>query len=281
MPESPFQERIMPSNAPQLAIIGAGNMGGAIVRGALNRSVLSPNDLLVIDVSRERRGQFSELGCLVSDQPRDALTSEQIILAVKPQSFPDLARTLGMLGRATVVISIMAGMSSTNIRSALGENARVVRVMPNIPCQVGAGMSAIALGDGAHDGDETLARSLLEAIGKVIMVDEAHMHAVTAVSGSGPAYIFLLAEAMEQGGMQLGLSHGDARTLAIQTVLGAAMLLDQSDKTADELRQAVSSPGGTTAAAIEVMFERELPQIIIEAMAAARERGRELDEDAK
>jgi len=270
----------MATDTPQLAIIGAGNMGGAIIRGAIQRNVIEPGELLVIDLSDDRRREFAELGCAVSDQPRDALTSSRIMLAVKPQAFAELAESLGELSRDTIVISIMAGTSSTTIRRALGAPARVVRVMPNTPCQIGAGMSAIALGDGAGEGDESLARSLLEAIGKVITIDEAHMHAVTAVSGSGPAYLFLLAETMEQGGMQLGLSHGDARTLAVQTVLGAAMLLEQSDQTADELRHAVTSPGGTTAAALEVMFERELPQIVIEAMTAARDRGRELDQPA-
>lgn len=253
-------------------------MGGAVIRGAVDRHVIDANEILVIDLDADRRSAFEALGCRVSDQPRDALSCPQIMLAVKPQGFAELANTLGTLERETVIISIMAGTSSATIRAALGEAARVVRVMPNTPCRIGAGMSAIALGAGAQPGDETLTRSLLESIGKVIDVDEKHMHAVTAASGSGPAYVFLLAEAIEQGGMQLGLAHGDARTLAVQTVLGAAKLLEHSERTADELRQAVTSPGGTTAAALEVMFERELPQIVIEAMAAARDRGRELDQ---
>jgi len=269
----------MSQRTPQLAIIGAGNMGGAIIRGALDRQVIPPERLLVIDLNRERREAFASLGCVVSEQPRDALKGEQMMLAVKPQGFGDLAAALGEPQREMVVISIMAGRSSASIRQALGKAARVIRVMPNTPCQIGAGMSAISLGDGSKPGDETLARSMLESIGKVIAVEESLMHAVTAASGSGPAYVFLLAEAMEQGGMQLGLSHGEARTLAVQTVLGAAKLMEQSGMTPDELRQQVTSPGGTTAAAVETMFERELPQIVIEAMTAARDRGRELDAD--
>jgi pyrroline-5-carboxylate reductase len=167
-------------------------------------------------------------------------------------------------------------VTSAAVRAALGENARVVRVMPNTPCQIGAGMSAIALGEGASPGDETLARSLFESLGKVIAVDEHLMDAVTAVSGSGPAYVFLLAEAMEQAAVKIGLTMHDARILVSQTILGSARLLSESGQTADELRQAVTSPGGTTAAALEVMFERELPETMSLAITAARDRGREL-----
>ncbi len=139
-------------------------------------------------------------------------------------------------------------------------------------------MTAIALGEGAQPGDELFVHDLFRAVGQVVQVDESHMHAATAVSGSGPAYVFLLAEAMEQAGTQIGLDARTARRLAYQTILGAGRLLAEDTRaSADALRTAVTSPGGTTAAALEVLFEKELPQIVTEAITAARDRGIELD----
>lgn len=259
-----------------LGIIGGGNMGGAILRGAIGAGVLEAGSIVVVEPQQNRRAELAGLGCTVTDDLKAAAECEQIMLAVKPQVFPAVAQSLGRLQRATVVISIMAGVESATIRAALGEQARVVRVMPNTPCQVKAGIAAISLGDGAQRGDDVLALRLFESLGRCIRVEESHMDAVTALSGSGPAYVFLLAEAMEQAGQQIGLPNAEARLLAEQTLIGAAKLLEASGRSASELRQAVTSPGGTTAAAVEVMFERELPQIVAEAMLAARDRGREL-----
>ena len=259
-----------------LGIIGGGHMGGAVLTGAVTQKVLNPREVLLVDPSAERRYEFAALGCAVTDDVAEAAACEQILLAVKPQVFPVVAASLGHLPRPTVVVSIMAGLASATIAAALGPNARVVRVMPNTPCQVGQGASAISLGAAAEPGDDALARRLFESIGTCISVNESLMHAVTALSGSGPAYVYLLAEAMEQAGHQLGLANADARLLAERTLVGAAKLLEQSGQSAGELRQAVTSPNGTTAAALEVMFERELPQIIAEAMLAARDRSQEL-----
>jgi pyrroline-5-carboxylate reductase len=261
----------------RLGIIGGGNMGGAIVRGAIGAGVLAPQEILVVEVDERKRGMFADLNCRTVPDAAAALECEQIILAIKPQTFPEVAAVIAPLPSSMVVITIMAGRGSTSVCAALGGNARVVRAMPNLPCQIGEGMTAIALGEGASPGDETLAQSLFESIGRCITVDESLMHAVTAVSGSGPAYVLLLAESMEQAAVKLGLTTHEARAIVSQTILGAATLLDRSPQTADELRQSVTSPGGTTAAAMEVMFERELPEIITEALTAARDRGRELD----
>lgn len=251
-------------------------MGSAIVRGALSRSVLQPQEITIAERDALRRETLAALGCATTENAATAAACEQVMLAVKPQVFPDIAKAISPLNKPTVVMSIMAGLESEALRDALGEHARIVRIMPNTPCQVGAGMTAIALGAGAQDGDDALAQQLFGSIGRCITVEERLMHAVTAVSGSGPAYVFLLAEAMQQAAGQLGLGHHDARLLAEQTVIGAAKLLETSEDSASDLRQAVTSPGGTTAAALEVMFERELPQTIAEAMLAARDRGREL-----
>jgi len=261
-----------------LGILGAGNMGQAIIRGAISANVLAADEMLVVEPDRAKRKAMSDLGCAVSEAPSDVLQAEQMMVAVKPQIFDKVAEQVGELPRSIVVISIMAGASSDRIRDQLGLDARVVRVMPNLPCQIGEGMAAIAPGAGAKQGDESLAKQIFESIGQAIVVEERLMHAVTAVSGSGPAYVFLLAEAMQQAAEQMGLPHGKARTLVKQTLLGAARVLSESDQTATHWRQSVTSPGGTTASALEVMFERELPEIVAEAILAARDRGVELDE---
>jgi pyrroline-5-carboxylate reductase len=155
--------------------------------------------------------------------------------------------------------------------------ARVVRVMPNMPCQIGAGMSAIALGDGAKPRDESLAVSIFGALGRTAMVDESLIHAATAVSGSGPAYLFLLAEAMERAAMELGIDQATARLMVEQTIMGAGRLMIESGQDAANLRQAVTSPGGTTAAALEVFEQRQFIDVVIAALTAARDRGKQLD----
>ncbi len=260
-----------------LGIIGAGNMGMAILRGALDAGVLSPQTTVVADVEPARREEAAHLGCPTTADVADLREAGQIMLAVKPQGFDDVAGTLGRLQRPTVVISIMAGLDSRAIRAALGPAARVVRVMPNTPCQVGAGMAAIALGEGAEPGDEALAVEIFEALGRTVTVEEALMHAVTAVSGSGPAYVFLLAEAMEKAAVDLGLDPAQAGLLVRQTILGAGKLLAESGRSLSDLRAAVTSPGGTTEAALREMDRRELSAIIRAAVTAARDRGVELD----
>ena len=252
-------------------------MGSAIIRGGFRAAILEPSDVSVAESDDQRRQAMADLGCVTTADPKLVADADQLMLAVKPQVFPRIAKLLKPLEKPAIVISVMAGLSSSVIRQALGTNARVIRVMPNTPCRIGAGMSAIAIGEGATESDAALTTQLMQSLGKVIEVEEQHMHAVTAISGSGPAYVFLLAEAMEQAGQQVGLSERVARTLAYQTILGAGQLLtSDDDETADALRTAVTSPSGTTAAALEVMFKREFPQIITEAVLAARDRSMDL-----
>jgi pyrroline-5-carboxylate reductase len=253
-------------------------MGGSIARGAVASGVLQQADLLVAEVDPKRRQEIADEGFSTHHEPGAALEAEQVLLAVKPQSFPDLARSLGTLAEPRVVISIMAGLTSGAIRKALGEGARVVRVMPNTPCLVGEGMAAIALGQGANAGDETLAVKLFDALGKTVRVDESLMDAVTALSGSGPAYVFLLAEILERVGTSLGLEPDVSARLVRQTILGSATLMDRSDLDPAALREAVTSPGGTTEAALRVLAEHDIEKILAEAVTAARNRGRELEQ---
>ncbi len=253
-------------------------MGTAIVRGSIEAGVLSPQTIMVADLEESRRAAAAALGCRTTADAAEVVGAEQIMLAVKPQGFAKVADVLGQLAQPTVVISIMAGLGSRAIREGLGPAARVIRVMPNTPCQVGVGMTAIACGEGAEPGDETLAVRIFEALGWTVILDEAHMHAVTGVSGSGPAYVFLLAEAMERAATEAGLDQATAALLVRQTIRGAATLLTDSDREPSELRAAVTSPAGTTEAALGVMLDRDFTGIVVDAIKAARDRGAELAE---
>jgi len=263
----------------RLGVIGGGNMGGAVVRGAIAQFVLPANQIIVAEIDAARRDELASLGCNVTaDAAAVPAQCEQIMLATKPQTFATVAAEIQPnITTSLVVISIMGGWRSERIRQTLGGQVRVVRAMPNLACQIGKGATAISVGEGARPGDEVLAMQLFNSLGHAVVLDESLLDAVTAASASGLAYVFLLAESMQQAAEQMGIPHAAARKLMTQTIVGAGSLLDQRhDRTATQWRQAVTSPGGTTAAALEVMFEKELPEIVIEALLAARDRGIEL-----
>jgi len=263
----------------ELAILGGGHMGSAIVRGAIRSKVLSGSQILLVEPDNARRAAIASIGCRTSAHATSAAGAKAIMLAVKPQVFARAVEHLPPLRERTVVISIMAGLSSEAIREQLGEHASIVRVMPNTPCQIGRGVSAVALGDGASPGDERLAVLLFESLGSVVPVPEPLMHTVTAVSGSGPAYLFLLAEAMEQAAIDLGADRELARKLVVGTLTGAAALLEETGAEPSELRRAVTSPGGTTEAALRVMEIAGVPEAIRKAVESARSRSAELEAD--
>lgn len=264
----------------RLGIIGGGNMGFAIARGVLSARLLEPDELLLVEHDPDRHDRLRPLGCRLSTAAPDALAADEILLAVKPQHFAAAADRLGPITTSRVVISIMAGLDSSAIRERLGPLARIVRVMPNTPCQVGEGMTGIALGAGAEPGDETLSRDIFGAVGRIAVVPESLMHAVTAVSGSGPAYVYLLAELMTDAARRLDLEPAVARLLVEQTIIGAGRMLRESRMEAEELRRVVTTPGGTTAAAVDLMQARDLAGTVVDAIAAARDRGRSLGEAA-
>lgn len=273
-----FACRLKMSNTMQydLGIIGAGNMAEAIVRAAIDKEILAPQRMIAADVSATRRDVFAALGVTVTETNSQVIgESRQVMLAVKPQSLTGLAADLAKIDPEQVVISIMAGVSSAKLRAVAGQTLRVVRVMPNTPLMVGAGMAGIALGAGAREGDEQLALRLFQAGGKAIRVEEDRIDAITAVSGSGPAYVFYLAEAMERAAVELGLGD-EARTIVQQTLLGAAQLMMQSSESPAELRRKVTSPGGTTEAAIKYLDGNSTTDVIVNAIKAAERRAREL-----
>jgi pyrroline-5-carboxylate reductase len=205
----------------------------------------------------------------------EPLVSEGAMVAVKPGDVPDTCRALGALG-VRRLLSIAAGVTTATLQEAAGPEVAVVRAMPNTPSVVGAGASAIAAGATATPDDLDWAQSLLEAVGVVVRVTESQLDAVTGLSGSGPAYVFLVAESLIEAGVLNGLPRDVAEVLAVQTLRGSAELLHSSDEHAAALRAAVTSPGGTTAAALRALEVGGLRAAILDAVTVATERSREL-----
>lgn len=298
----------------ELAILGCGNMGLAVLRGALAKGVLRADQVLGIDPAPEARANAEALGIRTSAVPTDARGAARLMLAVKPQSFAALAEAIAPLPPDAEVISIMGGWTSDRIAARLpladggasGDPApRVVRAMPNLPATIGAGVTAIAqpgpprtsgadvtaAGAGAgsvsasssHGADAPRTGSLVEfavslfrAVGEVVFVPESMMDAVTALSGSGPAYAFLLAESMLDAARRLGFDEPTARTLVMRTLEGSVALMRQDPRDPEHLRAAVTSRGGTTEAAVRVWVERGVPDSIAAAVLAAALRAGEL-----
>jgi pyrroline-5-carboxylate reductase len=264
-----------------LAILGAGNMAEAIARGVTGASLFTPAQIAAADPSPQRRELFQhELYIRATEDNADAVRDADIVLlSVKPQTMADvLAGLASSLRDDALIVSIAAGISTGFIERGLGggKSWRVVRAMPNTPMLVGEGMVAIASGANATAADLATARKLFESAADVIEVPEDQIDAVTAVSGSGPAYFFFLVEHMTRAGIEMGLSPQHAHQLAAKTALGSAKMLLTSTDTPQELRRKVTSPGGTTHAAITHMESQGMPQTIVEALKAAQRRGREL-----
>ena len=262
----------------QLVLVGAGKMGGALLEGWL-RFGLDPGHVAAIEP--QPSPQISTLtnhGLQLNPDTRVLSDVAAIVVAVKPQVAAETLPPLGpMIGASTVVVSIMAGRTLQFIAGALNKPCAVVRAMPNTPAAIGRGIT-VAVPRDANAAQRDLAHRLLSATGTVEWTeDEALMDAVTAVSGSGPAYVFLLAEALADAGVAAGLPAPLAEKLARETVAGSGELLHRSELDATVLRQNVTSPGGTTAAALEVLMSKDgLAQLMTKAVAAATRRSREL-----
>lgn len=263
----------------RLVFIGAGNMAEALIKGLVGRGVLKATQITATDVRAERLDEMKErFGINVSTSNPEAVASaDAVVLAVKPQQMADvLAGMKDALPKTALVISIAAGKTCASFEAALGDGVRVVRVMPNTPALVGAGASAICRGRWATDEDLDVTDRLLSAVGLVVRTEEAMMDAVTALSGSGPAYVFYLAEAMLAAAGKLGMDASVAKQLAIATIGGAAKLMAGSDDPPSVLRERVTSKGGTTAAALGVLSERRVGDAVVDALLAAAARSKEL-----
>lgn len=260
---------------PRLAVIGAGMMGEALCRGLL-RAGWDAGDLVVADAQPGRVEQVSrELGVEAAhDNAGAAASAGAVLLAVKPQ---DAATVLGSLGGVPpAVLSIVAGLRTQTVSEALGGEASIVRAMPNTPARIGRGVTALAPGARAEEATRKLAEEVFGAVGPTVWVAEDDLDAVTALSGSGPAYVFLVAEAMVEAGVTLGLPRDVATTLAFSTIEGAGGMLVETGEHPAVLRAQVTSPGGTTAAALSVLEGMAVRAAFVEAIRAAQRRSREL-----
>ncbi len=261
----------------RIAILGAGKIGEALLSGLLGSGV-SPADLCFCEQYAERAATLTARYQVAARSSTEAAAAaDVVVLAVKPGDIVQLAAEIAPSIRPqTLVVSVAAGITTAALEAALAPSTRVVRVMPNTPMLVGEGMSALAAGSCADDDDLTRAETVLAAVGQVVRLPESQLDAVTALSGSGPAYLFLLVEAMVDAGVLLGLPRPIATALAVQTAVGSAIMLRDSGDTAAQLREAVTSPGGTTAAALRKLEEHRLRAALSDALEAAAERSRSL-----
>ena len=262
-----------------IGFIGAGKMATALARGWIAEKLVDTTRLVAHDALAAAADEFSgRTGARrLPSNAAVAAAAKIVVLAVKPQhATAALAELRPALSADHLLVSIAAGVSTATLDAQSGGGARIIRVMPNTPCLVGAGASAYCLGPRAIADDARLIESLLSAVGKVERVDEKLMDAVTGLSGSGPAFVYTVIEALSDGGVRVGLPRGVATTLAAQTVLGAArMVLETGEHTA-VLRDQVTSPGGTTIAGIEALESRGLRAALVAAVVAATRRAAEL-----
>lgn len=263
----------------RLMVVGGGKMGSALVSGLIAANWAEERELAVVepdDAGREAlRSRYDNLA-LFDSPPKGVLSGDGgALLAVKPEAAASACRAL-RAADIKRVLSIVAGLATQRVESSLCEGAVVVRAMPNTPAVIGAGVAAISGGSNAQSVDLDWAESILSAVGKVVRLPERLLDAVTGLSGSGPAYFFLVAESLIDAGVSAGLTREVARSLVVETLLGSARLLAESGEPPEALRAAVTSPGGTTAAGLRALEHRAVRSAFIEAVATATERSRQL-----
>ena len=264
---------------PKIAFLGAGNMAEALVAGIVKGKLSKPEFVLATDISSARLEILKDrYEIQVGDQNLDAvLWADVIILCVKPQVINDvLAEIQSSLSEKQLVISVAAGVSISRIQDIIGQTIPLVRAMPNTPAVIQEGVTALA---GCRDLSLerlSVAQKIFESVGQVVVVDETLMDAVTGLSGSGPAYVYLAIEALIDGGVRVGLPRNIAHVLAVQTVLGAAKMVKETNEHPALLKDRVTSPGGTTIAGVQRLEEGGLRATLIDAVEAATHRSREL-----
>jgi len=265
--------------AAELILLGAGKMGTALLEGVVNSGAVKAAEIVVVEPDPERRAllRLAHDDLVIVDTPElgHVGPSTSALIAVKPDVAEAATRLAGGLG-VRRILSVAAGISCARLEATLPGPLPVIRAMPNTPALVGAGISVISGGSHVTKEDLDWAEALLGSVGTVLRLPERHLDAVTGVSGSGPAYVFLLAESMIEAGVTAGLPRDVARRLAVETILGAGRLLVESGDSPEELRAAVTSPGGTTAAAVRSLEARAVRSAIVEAVMAAVERSRSL-----
>jgi pyrroline-5-carboxylate reductase len=262
-----------------IAFIGAGSMTEALVAGLLTSSVTESKHLYATDVLPARREHMrARYGIRVSEDNREAAQCGDIlVLSIEPQDVDDVLDEIRpSLREDALVVSVAAGYPIARVSAHVKPGMRIVRAMPNTPSTIRAGVTALAFGSNVSDAQRAIAQSLFEAVGKVVVVDEALMDAVTGLSGSGPAYIYVLIEALADGGVRMGLTRPVAELLAAQTVLGSARMLLESGESPGRLKDRITSPAGTTIAGIEQLEERQFRATLMSAVESATNRSREL-----
>ena len=263
-----------------LGIIGCGNMANAVVKG-LSADKAGFQDILVNDINQEKAGAFSrEYGVKAVDYQTLWKECNTVILAVKPYQVKEVLNSgRGHWHPGQLIISVAAGIKLAGIEAATDNVVPVIRVMPNTPCLIGQGITAVAAGSKVADADVDLVMRIFNSLGTAIKIEEKYMDAVTAVSGSGPAYVFLVAEAFMNAALQIGLDINLARELVIKTMKGSLEMLEQTGEHPAVLRQDVSSPGGTTIAGIRKLEENGVRKAFFDAVEMAYNRSVELSSD--
>jgi pyrroline-5-carboxylate reductase len=262
-----------------IAFLGGGNMAEALIQGLLASGLVRPDHLLVNDVSADRLEHLRKTyGIIIEKSTKEAAArADVLLLCVKPQVMDVvLAKIAPVADGQKVVISIAAGVTISRLEKMLTANPRVIRVMPNTPALVLAGASGIAAGSRATEGDLELARQIFGAVGRSVTVEEKLMDAVTGLSGSGPAYVFMIIDALSDAGVKAGLSRPLALELAAQTVYGAAKMVLETKEHPARLRDMVTSPGGTTIEGLHALEKGKLRATLMNAVEAATARSREL-----
>jgi pyrroline-5-carboxylate reductase len=263
----------------ELAFIGGGNMARAIIGGLLARGT-APSGIVVVEPDAGARERLAkELGVAVLERPALPMEGATVVMAVKPQQMREAARSCAAHVKGSLVLTIAAGIRVEDLARWLGGHMRIVRAMPNTPALVHAGITGLFAASAVGAADRANAAALMSAVGEVLWFDrEADLDAVTAVSGSGPAYVFYAIEALEQAARELGLSAGASRSLALATFAGAARLAVERGEDPAVLRAQVTSKGGTTERALQVLDEGEVRRRFVAAVKAACERSREMGE---
>jgi pyrroline-5-carboxylate reductase len=268
------------SNNPVISFIGAGNMASSLIGGLISDG-WNPDQISISDTSREQReavrSRYPIHSC--NENVEAVEMADIVVLAVKPQVLREVAEGIAnaVQQKRPLIISIAAGVLTRDLSRWLGGYSLIVRTMPNTPSLVQSGATGLYAGNGVDDGQRNLAETILRAVGLTLWVDnEDLLDAVTAVSGSGPAYFFYVMEAMEKAGAELGLPQETARLLSLQTAFGAAKMALESSDSPTILRERVTSPGGTTERAISILNEGKLQELFLDALEGARDRSREL-----
>ena len=267
----------VPGDGRTLAILGAGVMGETVLSGLL-RAGWSPKQIVATDRRPERQVELTErYGITMLDNVEAAGQADTVLVVVKPQDMAELlAEIAPVLSGDSLLVSLAAGVDTATIEAQLPAGTAVVRVMPNTPAQVDEGMAAISPGSHSTPADLAHVTEILSATGRVLTLPERYQDAVTAISGSGPAYLFFVVEAMIEAGVHLGLPRDTATELVVQTMLGSAKLLRETGEHPTVLRERVTSPGGTTAAAVRQLEDHRVRAAFMGAIEAARDRSREL-----